>query len=142
MKKFIMMTLLLLAPIAMLSLFAKDNAAQKPIYLHKEEKTVRSSMEHLQHFADKGMVILDFYADWCNPCKRMSPLIDAVAARMSEFTFIKINRDFFMDLASSFNITSIPTLIFLRDGKEIGRYDGGPLTQEKLEQLIRTAYQA
>ena len=141
MKKFTIITLLLTAPIVIFSLFAQDSKAQKPIYLHKEEKTVRSSMEHLQHFADKGHVILDFYADWCNPCKRMSPLIDAAAAHMPEFTFIKINRDFFMDLANSFNITSIPTLIFLRDGKEIGRYDGGPLTQEKLEQLIRTAYQ-
>ncbi len=140
MKKTTIIALLLTAPIVIFSLFAKDIKAQKPIYLHKKEKKVRSSMEHLNKFADKGLVVLDFYADWCNPCKRMSPLIDAAAASLSQFTFIKINRDFFMDLAKTFNITSIPTLIFLRDGKEIGRYDGDSVTQNQLEQLIITAF--
>jgi thioredoxin 1 len=115
-------------------------SAYGPIYLHQHNKAARSNQEHLEHFSSTGDVILQFYADWCNPCKRMSPLVDAVATQLSQFTFFKINRDFFMDLAKSFNITSIPTLIFLRDGKEIGRYDGGPLTETKLKQLILRIY--
>jgi thioredoxin 1 len=141
MKKFTLTTLLFIAtPIIVLSLFAQENSAKKPIYLHEQKKSVRSTQEHLNQFIAEGDVILDFYADWCGPCKRMSPLIDNLAACMSQFMFIKINRDFFMDLANTFNITSIPTLIFLRDGKEIGRYDGKPLTQHGLMQLIHTTY--
>ncbi len=131
---------LLAAPIIIFSLFAQETVTKKPIYLHQQQKSVRSSSEHLNEFANTGCVILDFYADWCNPCKRMSPLIDMAAANLPQFTFIKINRDYFMDLARMFNITSIPTLIFLRDGKEIGRYDGGPLTQDSLEQLVISTF--
>ena len=126
--------------IAMVSLFAQEIVAKKPLYLHQQNKAARSNQEQLEQLTATGDVILKFYADWCNPCKRMSPIIDSVAALLPNVTFVKINRDFFMDLAKLFNITSIPTLIFLRDGKEIGRYDGGPLTEKKLEQLIISMY--
>ena len=127
--------------VAIISLFAQEIVAKKPLYLHQQKKTVNSSNQELLQLAtNTGDVILDFYADWCNPCKRMSPLIDAVAALLPQYTFIKINRDLFMDLAKKFNITSIPTLIFLRNGKEIGRYDGWPLTEQKLEQLVLKTY--
>jgi len=132
--------LLVATSVAILSLFAQEIVAKKPIYLHQHNKSAHSNQEHLQQLTITGDVILDFYADWCNPCKRMSPLIDSVAALLPQYTFIKINRDLFMDLAKTFNITSIPTLIFLRNGKEIGRYDGGPLTEAKLEQLVLKTY--
>lgn len=122
------------------SLFAQEIIANRPLYLHQQNKAARSNQEQLEQFTSTGDVILQFYADWCNPCKRMSPLVDAVAGLLPQFTFVKINRDFFMDLAKSFNVTSIPTLIFLRDGKEIGRYDGGPLTEAKLKQLVLRTY--
>jgi thioredoxin 1 len=142
MKKNILLALIFaLTPILIFSLFAQETVAKGPIYLHQQQRGLHTSSEHLNQFAGTGSVILDFYADWCNPCKRMSPLIDAAAANLSQFTFVKINRDAFMDLAKAFNITSIPTLIFLQDGKEIGRYDGGPLTQNTLEQLILDKYQ-
>lgn len=117
-------------------------AAVEPnlFYLHQQNRGALSNLEHLNKCAASGNVILDFYADWCNPCKRLSPIFDAVAAQMPQFTFIKINRDFFQDLAKVYNITSIPTLIFLRDGKEIGRYDGGPLNEKTFQKLISATY--
>ncbi len=138
-KILLIATITMAAPFSYL-LFSKNGSGNNVIYLHKEHKTTRSSEAHLGQFSNAGNVVIDFYADWCNPCKRMSPLIDNVAATMPEFTFIKINRDYFLDLAKTFNITSIPTLIFLKDGKEIGRYDGGPLTQDKLASLITKVY--
>ena len=141
MKKIALSTALLVTTsIAIFSLFAQEVVVKKPIYLHKQKKRVRSENEHLNQFISEGNVIVDFYADWCPPCNRMSPLIDAAATNMPEFTFIKINRDFFGDLAKQLNVTSIPTLIFFRNGKEIGRYTAGPLTQNKLEQLILKTY--
>jgi thioredoxin 1 len=129
---------LLAMPILSFALFSIINA--NVIYLHKQDKKALSSKAHLKQFSKTGNVVLKFYADWCNPCKRMSPIVDSVAAMMPEFTFIKISRDHFLDLAKKFNITSIPTLVFLKDGKEIGRYDGGPLTEEKLAKLITKTY--
>ncbi|HLC06860.1 MAG TPA: thioredoxin family protein [Candidatus Babeliales bacterium] len=141
MKKFTLATLCTIAaPVIVLSLFAQEISPRRPLYLHEQKKSVRSTQQHLSTFTSTGDVILDFYADWCGPCNRMSPLIDSLAATMPGFTFIKINRDFFLDLANIFNITSIPTLIFLRNGQEIGRYDGKPLTKHELAQLIIRVY--
>lgn len=135
----ILLLTLLLAPIFTFLLFSHD-AKSNLIYLHEQQKTTRSSQDHLNSFANTGNVVIDFYADWCPPCRRLSPLLDAVAAMMPHITFVKINRDFFKDLANTYNVTSIPTLIFLRNGKEIGRYNGGPLNQQQLAQLVTNVY--
>jgi len=140
-KNRVLIATIILAPLFSLLFCSKNGIpADNVIYLHKQHKTTRSSEAHLNQFSSVGNVILDFYADWCGPCNRMSPIIDTVANVMPGYTFIKINRDHFLDLAKNFKITSIPTLIFLQDGKEIGRYDGGPLTQEKLASLIAKVY--
>jgi thioredoxin 1 len=130
----------LLLPVAIISLCTSDIFTKNLLYLHQQNKSARSNLDHLNTFTATGDVMLQFYADWCTPCKKMSPVVEAVAVFMPEVTFIKINRDYFQDLAKVYNITSIPTLIFLRDGKEIGRYDGGPLTEKKLQKLIRSVY--
>ena len=63
-------------------------------------------------------VILDFYADWCGPCKMMSPIIDAIAEEMdAEVKVGKVNSDDEMELAEKFGIMSIPTIIIFKDGK-------------------------
>jgi thioredoxin 1 len=142
-KKINILTLILvIAPIFSLLLFSQKNTNRSEIvYLHEHQNKATSSMQLLTSFSSTGNVILQFYADWCNPCKRMSPIINNYAATNPGFTFIKINRDFFKDLAQAFKVTSIPTLIFLRNGKEIGRYDGGPLTETTLAQLLTRTYQ-
>lgn len=134
--------ILVIAPIFTLLLFSQTNTNRSEIiYLHEHQNKAISSMQLLTSFSNTGNVILQFYADWCNPCKRMSPVINNYAATNPGFTFIKINRDYFKDLSQTFRVTSIPTLIFLRNGKEIGRYDGGPLTETTLTQLLTKTYQ-
>ena len=129
-----------IASVGIISLCTQETTTSNLVYLHEQHKLVRSDQEHLNRFAASGDVVVIFYADWCNPCKRMSPLIEAVAILMPNITFIKINRDYFQDLAKSYTVNSIPTLIFLRDGKEIGRYEAGPLTEKKLKKLIASVY--
>ena len=125
---------------AFISFCFQEITAKNLFYLDQHNKLARSNQDLLNSLITTGDVILQFYADWCNPCKRMAPIISEVASLMPEYKFIKINRDSFMDLAKLYNITSIPTLIFMRDGKEIRRYAGGPLTEKKLQQLISSVY--
>ena len=123
----------------------KTSPTHTVIYLHEEKKETRSSQSLLNTFSKTGNVILKFYADWCKPCTRMSDvikklLVSDLATTMPDFTLININRGHFLDLGKTFNITSIPTLVFLRNGKEIGRYDGGPLTEITFAQLITRTF--
>lgn len=73
----------------------------------------------------KNPVLVDFYADWCGPCKMLSPIIDQVAQDYAgKATISKLNVDENNELAQKFNVMSIPTLIFFKDGKEVQRMTG------------------
>ncbi|MFY9177183.1 MAG: thioredoxin [Caldicoprobacterales bacterium] len=83
-----------------------------------------------QNFAEevlssKEPVLVDFYADWCGPCKMISPIIDQIAREYKgKATVAKINVDENRDLALQFGVMSIPTLIFFKDGREVQRILG------------------
>lgn len=62
-------------------------------------------------------VLIDFYADWCGPCKKMSPIIDQLKLEQSDnVEILKLNIDQYSDLASEFEIMSIPTLLYFKEG--------------------------
>ncbi len=62
-------------------------------------------------------VLLDFYADWCGPCRMVSPIVDEIAEERSDIKVGKINVDQESSLAEQFNIYSIPALVVVKDGK-------------------------
>ncbi|MBQ1261240.1 MAG: thioredoxin [Clostridia bacterium] len=62
-------------------------------------------------------VLIDFYADWCGPCRMVSPIVDAIAEEHPEYVVGKINVDNEGELAVKFGIMSIPTLIVLKNGE-------------------------
>ena len=61
--------------------------------------------------------IVDFYADWCGPCKMMSPIIDKIAEENQEFKVGKLNVDKAGDIAMRYNVMSIPTIVIIKNGK-------------------------
>ena len=69
-------------------------------------------------------VLIDFYADWCGPCRMMAPVVEEIATENANVIVGKINVDDEPELAQKFGVMSIPTLIVLRDGKESARSTG------------------
>ena len=69
-------------------------------------------------------VLLDFWASWCGPCKMVSPIVDQIADENPDIKVCKVNVDEQSELASSFGVMSIPTLVAFKDGKEITRTIG------------------
>lgn len=69
--------------------------------------------------------VVDFYADWCGPCKAMAPVVERAAKHYAgRITFGKLNVDFSPDIAARYGVRSIPTLIFFRNGKAASRAQG------------------
>jgi thioredoxin 1 len=69
-------------------------------------------------------VLLDFYADWCGPCRMLSPIIDEIAEEREDIVVGKINVDAETELASQFGVFSIPTLVILKGGEIVEQATG------------------
>lgn len=67
------------------------------------------------------VVLLDFYADWCGPCKMIAPILEEIAAERDDVTVGKINVDENMELAMQFHVASIPLLVVMKDGQIVNK---------------------
>ena len=82
-------------------------------------------------------VLVDFYADWCGPCKMMAPVIEELAEELQEKAKVgKINVDESTDTATQYDIMSIPTIIIFKNGKEVKRFIGVRDKQELLNEVV------
>ena len=81
-------------------------------------------------------VLLDFYADWCGPCKMVSPIVDQISEEHPEYVVGKINVDDEDELSESFGVMSIPTLVVLKGG-EIAEKSIGFIPKEKILELLK-----
>lgn len=92
--------------------------------------------ENFKDTIDKdGIVLLDFWAEWCGPCKRFSPVYEQVSEEYPDHTFGKIDTEANQELAAGLQIQSIPTLMAFRDGILVYR-DAGALPPKALKDLI------
>ena len=81
----------------------------------------------------EGKVLVDFYADWCGPCKMLAPILETIE---NEIKIIKVNVDNHQDLAREYGIMSIPCLVLLENSVEIKR-NIGFLNEDDLKQFIK-----
>ena len=84
----------------------------------------------------KGDFVVDFWAAWCGPCRMIAPIIEELSAERDDVHFAKLNVDDNARTAASFNVQGIPLLVFLRDGREVGRVTGA-VPKTNIEAAIR-----
>lgn len=80
--------------------------------------------ENFDELISSGKVLVDFYANWCGPCKMISPLLEEIASERDDITIIKIDVDNNSDLATKYGVMSIPTMILFNNGVETNKHIG------------------
>ena len=81
-------------------------------------------------------VLVDFYADWCGPCKMLSPTVDEVAAENDDIKVVKVNVDESQEVAIKYQVMSIPTLVVIKNGNEVNR-SVGLIDKEEILSMIK-----
>ena len=80
-------------------------------------------------------ILVDFYANWCGPCRMMMPVIEELSQEMPDIKFVRINVDDNEEVSRSFGVMSIPTFVVIEKGKVIGKIVG-MTSKEKLQKML------
>lgn len=94
----------------------------KPVANSKKIKVLNN--KNFGTATKRGVVLIDFWAAWCGPCKIIAPVLNEIAESRDDFTIAKVNVDQNQQLAQKHKVRNIPTLLILKDGKEAGRIVG------------------
>ncbi|KAB1670334.1 hypothetical protein ERO13_D04G050400v2 [Gossypium hirsutum] len=112
------------------SFFSSDSTPEKPSSSSEPSSvlTFHSSPRWQLHFNSvketSQLMVIDFSASWCGPCKFMEPVLNGMAAKFTEVQFVKLDVDELPDVAQEFGVQGMPTFVLLKKGKEVDRVVG------------------
>ena len=98
--------------------------------------TLKVTEENFDATVKQGIVVLDFWAEWCGPCRAFAPVFEAASQRHSDVVFGKVDTEADPGLAAAFEIRAIPTLMVLREGVLLGVFPG-MMPAARLDELVR-----
>ncbi len=101
--------------------------------INADEKILKDAIE-----AQEGIVLVDFWAEWCGPCKMFGPIYERVSEKHPDIKFLKVDTEAQPGIAGALQIQAIPTLMLFRDGILLFR-DAGALPEAALEDVIKQA---
>jgi thioredoxin 1 len=105
--------------------------------LGKEKMVEELTNGRFDDFIKEGLVLIDFYADWCMPCVMMGPIVDEMSETFKgKVQFGKVNVEDNSELASKFQISSIPNFILFKDGKKVEQFVGG-MSADDFEEKVK-----
>ena len=99
---------------------------------------VFANNSNFQEKVAKGTILLDFYADWCAPCRMIGPVLEQIAEEHEDIGVVKVNVDENIELANQFGVKGIPALFVLKDGKAVAQR-AGFMPKDALVDWVRNA---
>ena len=134
-KKIIYIVLIIVFIISLIFInFILQRESQKVLSKGSEETTQKENNIQILKITEENFesevlqsdktVLIDFYADWCGPCKVLSPIVEEFASENPDIKVVKVNVDEAQNLAINYEVMSIPTLVVIKDGKEVNRRIG------------------
>ncbi|HEY8365337.1 MAG TPA: thioredoxin [Haloplasmataceae bacterium] len=98
---------------------------------------VYANNDNFNELIANGTVLVDFYADWCGPCKMLSPILEELSQEYDDVKFVKVNIDNSKSIAESYGIMHIPTLYIFKEGK-VNAQTVGFMPKEKVKSWINS----
>jgi len=116
--------LILLCTVSLTGCTQKNNKEKNTTQAETGAVIHITTEQEFNNAISQGNVVVDFYASWCGPCQRMSPIIDELAKEMIGITFVKVDTEKFNALSKNFGVRGLPTLAFFKDGQKIRQVTG------------------
>jgi thioredoxin 1 len=99
-------------------------AQQQESIAQSQVQVIDLNSANFDSVTSKGLVLVDFWAEWCGPCKMMHPVFDRMAKKYRHIKFARVNVDQNQDISLKFGVQSIPTFIMFKDGKQVDKMIG------------------
>ncbi len=144
------LSLVVLATISLTGCQANEVAQETSVTVPSQEMTraisagvidITSEAQFNELYA-KGNVIVDFYAPWCGPCKRLAPQFEAVAKQIGHVTFLKVNMDQFTAIGKAKGARGVPTIVLYKDGQQVALIHGWSGTEQSLYATVMETFPA
>jgi thioredoxin 1 len=128
----------IVASLVMLYLIARAKIKNTPL-IADNEKIITLTEKNFQHQTKNKLVLVDFWAAWCSPCRMMAPVLNEVATELNGNSHVgKVNIEEYQSLAQKFQVRNIPTMILFKNGREINRFVGIKSKEFLLQQIQKS----